>query len=82
MTANARLGVLRAHLAAGANDRPGLALVPAAAGADPIAQRPLFPAGPLVSCIGLGAWPLAGAHGPVDQADGIEAVYNALWERG
>jgi aryl-alcohol dehydrogenase-like predicted oxidoreductase len=47
----------------------------------PIEQLPtraLFEGGPQVSCVGLGAWPLAGAHGPVGQDDGIEAVKTAV----
>jgi aryl-alcohol dehydrogenase-like predicted oxidoreductase len=43
-----------------------------------IPKRPLFSGGPSVSCIGLGAWPLAGAHGPVGQNEGIEAVKAAV----
>ena len=46
----------------------------------PLPQRELFSGGPLVSAVGLGAWPLAGAHGPVGKNDGIAAVQRFVLE--
>ena len=46
----------------------------------PLPQRELFSGAPLVSAVGLGAWPLAGAHGPVGKNDGIAAVLAARSE--
>ena len=54
----------------------------AAAGSSPLPTRPLFRGGPLVSAVGLGAWPLAGAHGEVDPRAGVSAVQAAVRDYG
>ena len=66
----ARLNNLQAQLLHGPPTAADPARAPhrtAAAAVGNIRKRPLFRGGPEVSCIGLGAWPLAGAHGPVGQ---------------
>jgi aryl-alcohol dehydrogenase-like predicted oxidoreductase len=41
-------------------------------------QRPLFRGGPMVSAIGLGAWPFGGGMGAVEEATVIATVHAAL----
>ena len=73
-----RLRALTEHL--GRTASPACRQLPAgcAGTVEKLPTRPLFKGGPQVSCVGLGAWPLAGAHGPVGRNVGIEAVKAAV----
>ena len=81
LPSTSRLRSLHAQLAPVTPTPFATTAMPCAAG-DMIPTRPLFAGGPEVSCVGLGAWPLAGAHGAVDQSAGVSAVQAAVRDYG